>query len=356
MSSPVRPLALALLLALSALAVVPATAAPPPESVCRPCQEGLEWAAHRHGIALDVTHGTATVQIHANGSATWSVTSRFAARVPDEYATGPNESFRDPSVLERDASLRRTVAGGAANSTDDAPAERIRLQSVAVEDGTLSLQFLEPSVTRQAPAGVVLVDEFRPDGPHTGWVVDVSRFRVVGPPGTTLANGVEEAVGEQGTVDGRTLTLRGSVSDPPSLPGDRFFLAFAPSGRWAGLVAAVAVASVTVPRFLAGFVATQLPGAVALALALGTVSWLRRRRGETLDRRSGPLWVGVAVGVYLLVTLSLFGLVDRPRGLSLGQVHHLFRIAVALAVGAGAWYGYGALRERSGTRRPGPDT
>ncbi|MFB6084705.1 MAG: hypothetical protein ABEJ94_10720 [Halorientalis sp.] len=341
-----RPLALALLLALPVLAVVPVTAAPPPESVCHPCHEGLEWAAHRHGLALDVTHSTATVRVHGNGSATWSVTSRFAARVPDRYATGLNESFADPRTLARNASLRHRLAREAADSADDSSAERIRLQSVAVGNGTITFRFLEPTVGRQAIGGVVLVDAFRPDGPHTGWFVDVNRVRIVGPPGTTLANDVESAVGEHGTVDGRTLTLRGNASDPPSLPGDRFFLAFAPSGRWAGPVATLAVTSATVPELLGRLVATQLPGAVALALSLGAVLGLRRRRGESLNRDSLLLWVGVAVGCHLLVTLALVGAVDRSPGLSLVPWTDPVRSAVAVAVGVGAWYGYGVLLER----------
>lgn len=338
---------MALLLALAALAVVPATAAPPPESVCAPCQEGLEWNAHRYDIALDVTHSNATVRVHPNGSATWIVTSQFEHRVPEEYATGPNETFVEPSVLARDDGLARTVAGDAADHTDDTVREEISLQSVTVANDTIRFRFLEPTVARQAPGGVVLVDEFRPDGPHTGWFVDVDRLRVVGPSGTTLANDVESAVGDHGAVDGRTLTLTGNVTDPPALPGDQFFLAFAPSGQWAGTVATFAIASVTGPQFLGGLVATQLVGAVALALALGTVLWLRRRRGESLDRKSLALWLGVAVSLYLLPTLSLFGLVYRPVGLSLGPLPDLVRVGVAIAVGAGGWYGYGVLHDRS---------
>jgi hypothetical protein len=334
------------LLALTALAVVPATAAPPPESVCAPCQEGLEWTAHRHDVALDVTHSNATIQVHPNGSATWTVTSQFTPRVPDRYATGPNESFTDPSVLARDEGLARTVAGDAADHTDDSVSEEIRLQSVTVANDTIRFQFLEPTVAQHAPGGVVLVEEFHPDGPHTGWVVDVNRLRIVGPPGTTLANDVEDAVGDHGAVDGRTLTLGGNTTEPPALPEDRFFLAFAPSGQWAGPVATLAIASVTVPRFLKGLVATQLVGAVALALSLGTVFWLRRRRGESLDRQSLTLWVGVAVSMYLLPTLSLFGLVNRPVGLSLGPISDLVRIGVAVAVGVGSWYGFGVLLDR----------
>ena len=334
---------MALLLALAALAVVPATAAPPPESVCAPCQEGLEWNAHRHDIALDVTHSNATIRVHPNGSATWTVTSQIAARVPERYATGPNESFARPSVLARDDGLARTVAGEAADHADDTVPEEIRLQSVTVANDTIRFRFLEPTVARQAPGGVVLVDEYRPDGPHTGWFVDVNRLRVVGPPGTTLANDVESAVGDHGTVDGRTLTLAGNATDPPALPGDRFFLGFAPSGQWAGSVATVAIASVTVPRFLGGLVATQLVGAVALALSLGTVLWLRRRRGESLNRKSLALWLGVAVSLYLLPTLSLFGLVHRPVGISLGPIPDLVRIVAAIAVGIGGWYGFGVL-------------
>ncbi|WP_424018584.1 hypothetical protein ACOZ4N_03665 [Halorientalis pallida] len=334
---------MALLLALAALAVVPATAAPPPESVCAPCQEGLEWNAHRHDIALDVTHSNATIQVHRNGSATWTVTSQFVHRVPDRYATGPNESLSDPSVLARDEGLARTIADGAADHTDDSVPEEIRHQSVSVENDTIRFQFLEPTVARQAPGGVVLVDEFRPDGPHTGWFVDVDRLRIVGPPGTTLVNDVESAVGDHGTVDGRTLTLTGNATDPPTLPADRFFLAFAPPGQWDEAMGTVAIASVTVPQFLGGLVATQLVGAVALALSLGAVLWLRRRRGESLDRKSLVIWLGVAVSMYLLPTLSLFGWVYRPVGLYLGPIPDLVRIAVAVAVGIGAWYGFGVL-------------
>ena len=342
---------MALLLALSALAVVPATAAPPPESVCSPCQEGLEWAAHRHDIALDVTGSNATIRVHGNGSATWTVTSQFEHRVPDRYAIGPNETFGDPSNLTRNGELARTVAGEAADHTDDTVPEEIRLQSVTVDDDTIRFQFLEPTVARQAPGGVVLVDEFRPDGPHTGWFVDVDRLRVVGPPGTILANDVESAVGEYGAVDGRTLTLAGNATERVSLPENRFFLAFTPSGQWAGPVASLAIASVTVPEFLAGVVATQLVGALALSLSLGTVLWLRRRRDEFLNQGALVLWVGVAVSLYLLPTLSSFGVVYRPVGISLSPIPNLFRIAVAIAVGVGSWYGYGVLLNSDGTDR-----
>ncbi|RXK51239.1 hypothetical protein [Halorientalis pallida] len=341
---------------LLALAVVPATAAPPPESVCAPCQEGLEWAAHRHDIALDVTQSNATMRIHRNGSATWTATSQFAPGVPDRYATGPNESFEDPSALARDDQLARTIAAEAADHTDDTAPEEVRLQSVTVANDTIRFRFLEPTVARQAPGGVVLVDVFRPDGPHTGWFVDVNRLRVVGPPDTTLANEVESAVGDHGTVETRTLTFTGNATDPPALPGDRFFLAFAPPGRWDGPVATVAIASVTVPQFLHGLVAAQLVGAVALALALGAVLWFRRRRGESLDRDALVLWLGVAISLYLLPTRALFGAVYRPVGISLGPIPNLVRVVIAIAVGVGGWYGFGVLLDSDESDTVGSDT
>ncbi|WP_336002974.1 hypothetical protein [Halorientalis halophila] len=350
-SPATRALACSLLLALALLAVVPATAAPPPESVCRPCQEGLEWSAHRHGVALDVTDSTADVRVHSNGSATWTVTSRFEDRVPERYGgeaaeTDRNESFRDPSALATDRRLRRTIAREMADAADDNSDEEIRLRSLSANKSVITVVFREPTVGRETPAGVLLVDEFHTDGRGNGWYVDVDRLRIVGPPNTTLANDVESAVGSAGTVEGRTLTLTGNATDPPSLPEEDFYLAFAPSGGWAGPLATLAIASVTVPRFLGRFLATQAPGAVVLALSLGAVVWLRRNRGERLDRRSLLLWLGAATALYLLVTLSLLPPVDRFQGLSFGPILTGIRLGIALAAGVGAWFGYALLSER----------
>jgi len=350
MSRPARTLALALLLVLPALAVVPATAAPPPESVCQPCREGLEWTAHRYGVALDVTHSTATVRVHRNGSATWTVTSRFEDGVPDRYdddrSEARDEPLRDPGALSRNGTLRRAVVRATVDSADDSSAETIRLRSATVNESAITVEFLEPTVGRTSLAGVTLGTEYYTDGLGSGWYVDADRVRIVGPPGTTLANDVDAAVGSVGTVEGRNLTLRGSVTDPPALPSRDFFLAFAPTGQWAGPVATLAIWSVTIPRYLGRVLGTQLPGAVALALSLAAVVRLRRRRGERLDRRSVALWAGAATAIYLFLAVGLLPPVDRFRGLALWPLTLVLRIGLALAVGLGSWFGYGAIRTR----------
>lgn len=86
-----RRVALPALLATAVLlaAVSPVLASPQPDPVCGACGSAFEDAAEEDGLAVNVTNSTATVRVHANGSATWIVTNRLNDSAADRLGEHP---------------------------------------------------------------------------------------------------------------------------------------------------------------------------------------------------------------------------------------------------------------------------
>jgi hypothetical protein len=332
-------------LALLVLGSTSAVAAPPPQSVCGPCNDGLVKAARDHNLPLRVTESTATVRVHGNGSATWTVTSRFVAdQDPDRNAYPPNATLRSPGEIETNATLRGALVREAVDDSRDylEPDRRdATVRSARVDNQTLHLTFHEPDIARETPGGVLLVDEYHTRGLGSGWYVDVDRMTLVGPPGTTIANDVESAIGGKvATVEGNRLVLTGDPTDPPAFDRDDVYIAFATPGPTAGLLARVGMALAAVPTVVGSFTNVHLPGLVVLLVGLGLTYLVRRLRGrhEIGGRKALLAWVGLALALYLLPMLAFLPPIDPYPMVS--QLLAVILVGYALLVAAGSWLLY----------------
>ena len=170
-------IALLLTIGLLLTPVAPAVASPQPDPVCGACGSSFEQIAERQGVAVNVTHSTATVQIHANGSATWVVTNQ----VNESAATRLSEN---PALLDRIAREAAADGWGLPHVYRDGA---VTFQSASIEDRTVRIQFEDPDAgTRHA--GVLVVDYLHSEGVRGGWILNADRFTVRGPPGTMVVN------------------------------------------------------------------------------------------------------------------------------------------------------------------------
>jgi hypothetical protein len=180
--SPLRRRLLAAVLVGSLLATAAASvpASPRPVAVCSPCERGFVDAASAHGHAVRIERSTATVRVHRNGSATWTVENRLADA--------------DPFT---DATLRGSVAREAVAVHD------ARLLSTGVDGDGVRLRYRTPNAATATPGGALRVDYFRDD---PGTVVyaglGADRLTLVAPPGTVVGRPLPGA-----DVSGRELTV-----------------------------------------------------------------------------------------------------------------------------------------------------
>ncbi len=83
---------LALLSVLVSFAATPAASAPLPEPFCGPCGGSFTEEAQRYGetngvenVTFGIEHSTATIRVHDNGTATWTVKNRLASEETARY-------------------------------------------------------------------------------------------------------------------------------------------------------------------------------------------------------------------------------------------------------------------------------
>jgi len=340
-----RPLLIALALALLfVVGTAGVLAAPPPQSVCGPCNDGLVESAREHALPLNVTSSTAAARVHPNGSATWTVTSRLETDdSPDRDAYPPNATLRDLRALRTNETLRRAVVRGAVRDSreyldPDRPDATVR--SVTLTNGTLQFTFFEPDVASDRPGGVLLFDEYHTRGLGSGWYVDVNTLEIVGPKNTTAANGVRGAFGtDVAAVDGNRVVLDGDPADPPRTARDDIYVAFVPAGDAAGLRAAVGIAFATLPTVVDTFTSLHLPGLLVLLAGLGGIHVLRHRRERvSAGRRATLCWFALSLLGYLVLTLVLVPpLYPYPM---FGVVVTGFLVGIALVVATISWFLY----------------
>jgi hypothetical protein len=341
--------ALIVLVALVVLGSVGAMAAPPPQSVCGPCNDGLVRAAEQHNLPLEITASTVEVQLHENGSATWTVTSRFAAdEDPDPNAYPPNATLRSPDEIGTNATLRGAILRAAVDDSrdylePDRPDATIR--SARLDNATLHFTFHEPDVARETPGGVLLVDEYHTRGLGSGWYVDVDRMTLVGPRNTTIANDVQSAIGaDVVTVDGNRLVLEGDPADPPAFDRDDVYVAFAQPGPVSGLLAQVGILLATLPTVVGSFASVHLPGLVVLLVALVVTHLVRKRQYRTAmdETRALLTWTALALLLYLLPTVTFISpLTPHPM---VSRLLATMLVGYALLVAAGSWILYPRAR------------
>lgn len=318
-------------------------AAPPPQSVCGPCNDGLVGAGQQHSLPLRVTESTATVQVHPNGSATWTVTSTVAARDPDANEFRPNASLRNVSELRTNATLRRSVVRAAVgDSREYLEPDRpdAGLQSVSMTNSTLRFTFREPDVARNVTGGALLFEEYHTRGLGSGWYVDVDRLTIVGPPDTTVGNDVRTAFGPSlESVENRRLVLEGDPENATGVARSDIYVAFVPQGDAVGLRAAVGVAFATLPMVVDTLTRLHVPGLLAVLIALGTVYGIRRRGGTSVaGRRATLCWFAVSLFGYVLGAL-LFVPPLSPYPM-FGAILAGMLVGYALVVATISWFLY----------------
>ena len=193
---PLRTLVAALLVG-SLLGVVfaaPATASPRPVAVCAPCERSFVSAAHTTDVEVRIERSTATMRVHRNGSATWTVENRL----------------NDTAAFEN-ASLRRSVAEEAVLIHD------ARLLSTSVSGDTVRMRYRTFDAATAAPGGVLRVTYFRDDpGTVVRSGLGADRLTLVAPermtvgralPGADVSNREMTVTSFEGGRDGPFVTL-----------------------------------------------------------------------------------------------------------------------------------------------------
>ncbi|WP_459193694.1 hypothetical protein [Halosimplex sp. J119] len=331
-----RALALGFLLVFATLAIGGAVGSPQPAPVCRACGTGFAQAAEDSGYNVSVVNSTATVRIHENGSATWTVTNRLDGEDADSIAA--------PGAAE-------SVARGAVNDGYGLPhvyeEGDLSLESVAVDDRSVTIRFTDPDAgTRRL--GTLVVDYFHSDGVRGGWILDVDEFTLVGPPNATVLNDPAGVVDEgystaeaTPTVDGRRVTWHGSLDeDQTPIFYDDLYVVYGDSDT-ADWRATGATALSTAPIWLDNvwtFVApTALIFGGALYIAVVGVNWLLSSAIDSRPRR-------IARAITALGAITVVAGPVVPNGHLLVGIAALYLVA-----GGGALITPRLLRSLGGT-------
>lgn len=222
----------------------PAVASPRPIEVCSPCDRGFTSAAQAHDYDVQIERSTATMRVHRNGSATWTVENRL-----------------DDATAFENASLRQSVAQEAIRAHD------ARLLSTSVDGDRVRLRYRTPNVATEAAGGVLRVTYFRDDpGAMIRSGLGADRLTVVAPDGMVVGHPLP---GADVSDDDRRMTVT-----PFEGGGDGPFVTFVPEddplGPLWSLVAVVLPLAPIVGRNLLFLV--TIPTLV-FAGGVGAVSW-----------------------------------------------------------------------------------
>jgi hypothetical protein len=229
----------------------PATASPRPVAVCEPCDRGFVDAAYTNGVDVRIERSTATVRVHRNGSATWTVENHL------------NDSAA--AAFRENATLRRSVAAAAVAIHDG------RLLATGVDGDTVRVRYRTSDAATDAPGGVLRVESFRDDpGRRIYTDLGADRLTLVAPEGMVVERALPGA-----TVSGREMTVTAFHAS-----GDGPFVTLAPAD--APLAPLWSLVAVALP--LAGVVGRNLlflvvaPTAV-FAAGLAALGWAANRAG-----------------------------------------------------------------------------
>jgi len=207
-----------------------------------------------------------TIQVHADGNATWYVTEPTG----DEMAAADVED-----AVEGYHYLDGRVADATTRS----------------ENGTTVLRFDVRGFATRFPDGTLLVSYlFVPEEWTYGYhVIEAKRMTVVGPPGTTVTNNPEA-----GTAAGRRVTITRDDEERSVNAVQDSYIVFAPEGAVTSQ-AITQVALTYASLFVAGVALGAVPGALLLFVLFGL---LRRADGVLAGqyRARQRVWLlGVAV-------------------------------------------------------------
>lgn len=282
--------------------VAPAAASPQPTPVCGFCGAQFESAAADAGVNATVAGSDVHIQVHRDGSATWTVELEL-----DEGA----EAFAaSPSQLE-------TVARSLLDRRRGLP-ETASFTDAALEGTATVLRYHDAdAATRQA--GLLVVDYLHDRGGQPWYHVNADRFVVTGPTGTVVANDPES-----GQVDGATASWRGNGTGAAhrghDLEGSPYVV-FGPDRSAATrLRATAAVALATLPIVIDGVRQFLLVQTMLFAILLGGIivafRWRAPRpRVELLAAVVGVLGV---VGVIVPAVWQSPGWITGPPLLAIG--------------------------------------
>lgn len=265
----------ALVVLLAGAALAPVTASPQPTPLCPACGGQFERAAADLGVNVAVGESTALVQVHENGSATWTVRNRL----------NTTDGFReDPSALDG-------VAGRAVRE-QSGPLEDPTFRDAHLDGETAVIVFHDPAAADRH-AGLLVADYLHDRGRELLYRVNADRLTIRGPPDTVVTNAPES-----GSVDGRNATWHGTAGRPtyraPDLDGSPYVVFAPPSTGDAHSAAAVALA--TLPIAFGAVTSFVLPQTLLFGVVLAPVAYAVRRHSFTRGPDAIGVWLA-AVGV-----------------------------------------------------------
>jgi hypothetical protein len=294
----------AALLALLGVVLLAAAAGarPQPIPICGFCGDNFEHAADDSGVNATVDESSVVVQVHENGSATWTVRNRL---------TNGSDRFRDdPGRLD---AVGRSLADGSRGVASDP-----RFVSARMDGDTAVLVYRDGDAA-QRRAGLLVVDYLHDDGYERWYIVDADEFTIRGPAGTVVTNDPES-----GAVDGRSVTWGGNggsnLYEAPDLGGSPYVVFGPDRSTGTRLRAVAALTLATLPIVVRSVRSFLLPQTALFAVLLGVVVTVVRR--QVPDVGVGPLAGALAVlggaGVVVPVVVGTPGWVGGPQLLGLG--------------------------------------
>lgn len=300
-------------------AVVPAAAAPPPRPLCDACGEPFEATAESQGVSLSVDRSTATITVHGNGTATWTVHNHLASDATADR-------------LRANHTLLTEI-------TENAMWDAEFLAATVSDDGVVTMRYRDPGFASRSVGGVLRSGAFTERfGYGTIAGLGADRLTVVAPEGTHVGRTVP---GASVSDDGGRMTLTAYT--------DGRIVTFVPRTAVLGpLLGLVAVATLLGPVLLVNALAyVVLPTAVFALLVAGIAGVLPSppRNSDLVRERPGS---SLAATGLLVTALSVFA----ADGLALlgRSTLPLFGTGIAF-VALGVLCSRGSVRERLTYRR-----
>lgn len=326
----------ALLISLFVIAVLcltaaPAVGGPTPNPVCGACGSSFEDAASDNGVIVNVTASTAAIQIHPNGSATWTVTNRL-----NQSAAVLSSGSEPLSQISREAATSR----GVANRDSTA----VTFQSAIIKNETVRIRFHDPDAGARH-LGVLVVDYFHSAGVRGGWILNADPISISGPNETVVGNDPRGVINDEHADDGDLPTVTGntvqwantSTDGRQAIFSEDLYLAFS-EPTTSSLQVAAALTAASLPIWLGNIWIVILPAAFVYGILLTGVAAVARWGADSALAPDRLAAAGVGFGVWLL-GMVVFDALPATLG-GVGTIY--------LIVGAAAWLRPDLLRSTRG--------
>lgn len=287
---------LACLLVCSLVAIaVPASGRPPPRPFCDACGDAFEREAAYQGVAVTVTRSNATIQVHGNGSATWTVRNHLV----DANAT---------ARLRENASLRQRIS--------DRTMDGDLLGATVSDAGVLTMRSRERAFAEQSVGGTLRSGAFTEAyGYRNLDGLGADRLVVVAPRGMQIGSKVPNATV---SADGRRMTLTRFQREG--------FVTFVPrESTLAPVASLLAIVLLVTPALLTNLLVRVAFPTVLFGLGVAALDTALARIDDALD----------IVRDYPGTVLGVSGLVLTVGALALGGGFRLLGGSGAPAFGAG---------------------